>query len=139
MEILELDPSQRVVFVDGECAICQRSAHFIIRHDKTASIFIASLQSPLGQATCKKVGQDINDINTVIFFDQGHYYQRSSACLRVGAYFSFPYNFLSRLGLLVPVPLRDGVYRFVAGNRLRFNKKISCPLPSEEIRARFLG
>jgi predicted DCC family thiol-disulfide oxidoreductase YuxK len=41
--------------------------------------------------------------------------------------------------LLVPRPLRDLVYRWIARNRYRwFGKKETCRLPNAEERARFL-
>jgi predicted DCC family thiol-disulfide oxidoreductase YuxK len=55
---------------------------------------------------------------------------------------------LKRLGLpwsltwvfiLVPRPLRDAVYRWIARNRYRwFGARKSCMVPSAELRSRFL-
>ena len=40
---------------------------------------------------------------------------------------------------IVPSPLRDLVYRFVANNRYRwFGKREECWVPTPELRARFL-
>jgi predicted DCC family thiol-disulfide oxidoreductase YuxK len=46
---------------------------------------------------------------------------------------------VARLGPLVPKPLRDAVYRFVARNRYRwFGRQDACLVPAPEVRARFL-
>jgi predicted DCC family thiol-disulfide oxidoreductase YuxK len=65
-------------------------------------------------------------------------YRRSTAVLRIARGLGFPWN-LATVFLIVPRPIRDAVYRWVARNRYRwFGKKDTCRLPSPEERARFL-
>jgi len=64
---------------------------------------------------------------------------RSTAILmtlrRLGGF----YGFLGAVGLMVPMPIRDSVYRFVAARRYRmFGKRDSCRLPTPDERELFL-
>jgi predicted DCC family thiol-disulfide oxidoreductase YuxK len=50
-----------------------------------------------------------------------------------------PWRLLSKLGMLVPSPLRDLCYQWVAKNRFKImGKKESCRLPTKEEAAQFL-
>ena len=50
-----------------------------------------------------------------------------------------PWRFL-RLLSVVPRPIRDTVYDFIAKNRYKwFGKKEECMVPTPEVKARFLA
>lgn len=66
------------------------------------------------------------------------FYLYSAAALRTMAVLDWPYRALSVFSL-VPTPLRDFGYRFVARHRYRvFGKQESCRVPSGEFKSRFL-
>ena len=49
------------------------------------------------------------------------------------------YAGLARLGLLVPRPIRDGVYGWIARNRHRWaGKEGTCAMPTQALRQRLL-
>ena len=76
--------------------------------------------------------------SSVILIDGDRVLQRSDAALRAASYLRWPYRALTVLRL-VPRPLRDLVYNFIARNRYRwFGKHESCRLPTPALRARFL-
>jgi len=78
-------------------------------------------------------------METLVFQDGTELYLYSTAALRLASYLGFPWSLVSVL-LLVPRPLRDTVYRFVARHRYDwFGKSETCRLPTPEERGRFLS
>jgi len=66
-------------------------------------------------------------------------FTRSTAALKIARRLKFPWSLLSAF-FIIPKPLRDGVYNWIARNRYRwFGKKEACMVPTPEIRGRFLG
>ena len=63
---------------------------------------------------------------------------RSSAALRAAVYMGGGWRLLGRLGLLVPRPLRDSVYDFIARHRHRMFGEDVCFLPPPDVRQRFV-
>lgn len=61
-----------------------------------------------------------------------------AAALRVATYLPFPYYGLS-IFTIVPAPLRDAVYDFVARRRYNwFGKSSECIVPSDSVLDRFV-
>ena len=70
--------------------------------------------------------------------DQGRAYTRSTAALRIARRLRFPWPLLYAF-IIVPRPLRDLIYDFIARHRYRwFGKRDACMMPTPELRARFL-
>ena len=75
---------------------------------------------------------------TMILLDGVRAHTRSSAALRVAAKLDQGWPLLA-VFLVIPRPLRDLVYRWVAGNRYRwFGKRDACYVPEEDESWRFL-
>jgi len=126
-----------LVLFDGVCGLCNRFVDWLLRHDDTGVLRFAPLQGSQGD---KLVGltDDKDRLATVVLVDNGKTYERSTAALRTIALLGWPWN-LARCLLIIPRPLRDTVYRFVAANRYRwFGKRESCRMPSPAERSRFL-
>lgn len=50
-----------------------------------------------------------------------------------------PWRLLSKIGLLVPSPIRDTVYKWIAKNRFRImGRKDTCRIPTREEASQFL-
>lgn len=131
-------PIQPILLFDGVCNFCEASVNFVIRHDKKGVIRFASLQSKEGLMLAQDFRIDTSQLNSMVFIEKGRPYFRSTAALRVCRYFSGGWRFASLL-LIVPVFIRDTVYRLIARNRYRwFGKKESCMIPTPEIRSRFI-
>lgn len=122
---------------DGVCNLCNASVDFILRHEKTACLRFAALQSESGQSFLQGCGLSAVP-ETIILLEGGRCYPASTAVLRIAKYLRFPWNLLS-VFLLVPPPLRDVVYRQIAGHRYRwFGRRETCRMPSAEEQERFL-
>jgi predicted DCC family thiol-disulfide oxidoreductase YuxK len=126
-----------VVLFDGVCGLCNRFVDWLLRRDDTGVLRFAPLQSPQAeQLGATANGED--SLATVIVVDNEKTYRRSTAALRTIAMLGWPWN-LAKALLVVPRPLRDAVYRWVATNRYQwFGKRETCRMPTPEERSRFL-
>jgi predicted DCC family thiol-disulfide oxidoreductase YuxK len=133
-----------IVIYDGVCGLCNRSVQFLLKHDKEGRFRFASLQSDFAAKVLGRHGLDPKDLDTVHVvenYDQPgeRVLQRSDAILRAGRELGGFWGASSSVAKIVPRPLRDLVYRFVATNRYRvFGKYESCMLPDPNQRSRFL-
>jgi predicted DCC family thiol-disulfide oxidoreductase YuxK len=138
-----------VVLFDGVCNLCNGAVNFAIDRDPASRLRFASLQSPAAREVLEGVGRvgrvgrpgysaSDGDPSSIVLVDRGRVYERSAAALRIARYLSGAWRLLPAL-LVVPWPLRDLVYRWVAVNRYRwFGKSDSCRVPTPELRARFI-
>ncbi|MNW64827.1 hypothetical protein D3C74_431440 [compost metagenome] len=77
-------------------------------------------------------------MDTFVLIENGKYYTRSTAALRLAKGLKFPYPLLY-VFIIVPKFIRNAVYNWVARNRYRwFGKDEACMLPTPEIKDRFL-
>jgi len=133
-----------IVLYDGVCGLCNRSVQFLLKHDKDGRFRFASLQSNFAEKVLGRHGLDPKDLDTVHVvenYDQPgeRVLQRSDAILRAGRELGGFWSAASSVARIVPRPLRDLVYRFVATNRYRvFGKYDTCMLPDPNQRSRFL-
>ena len=133
------DPAAHpVVLFDGVCNLCHGTVRFLLERDPAARLRFASLQSDVGRALLARYGLDADALDTIVYVDAAGAHQRSDAALRIVRVLGPPWSWLRVLALL-PLPLRDAAYDFVARNRYRwFGKKDACPMPRAEWTARFL-
>lgn len=132
-------PSSPVLLFDGVCNLCNASVQWVIRHDPKAVFRFASLQSEAGQALLQKFNLPTDELNTVVLVDGGKVYTRSDVPIQVGKKLGGWWHLL-QMFFIIPRPLRNAVYDWIARNRYRwFGKKEECWLPTPELRERFLG
>ena len=75
---------------------------------------------------------------SVVLVEDGALYVRSTAALRMARHLGFPGSW-RWVFLVVPSPLRDWVYEWVARHRYGwFGKRDTCMVPTPDVRARFL-
>ena len=133
-----LAQADTIVLFDGVCNLCSASVNFAIDRDPRGRIKYAALQSPIGQELLAEHGLSTSDIDTVVFISRGRACTRSSAALRLLGKLRMPWPLLYPL-LIIPAPLRDLVYRFIAHHRYRwFGRQEQCRVPTPESRERFL-
>ena len=131
-------PEQAVVLFDGVCNLCHFSVGFIIDRDPKQYFKFASLQSDYGQDMLSRFRLNAQDFDSVVLIQNGAYYTKSSAALRIARHLNPPYN-LGAVFLVIPKFLRDIGYDFIAKHRYQwFGKQESCRLPTPELKARFL-
>ncbi|MBW8466274.1 thiol-disulfide oxidoreductase DCC family protein [Acidovorax sp.] len=127
-----------IVVFDGQCLLCNGWVQFLLRHDRSQRIRFASIQSAVGQQLLARAGLRVEGLQTLLVIDGERSWQHTAAILRVLHALGWPWR-LAWVGWLVPAPLRDALYRWVARNRYRiWGRSATCMLPAPEHRARFL-
>ncbi len=129
-----------IVFYDGECAFCQRSVQFILRHERAPLFSFASLQSALASRLLAERGGKFSSApESVVVLCDEKLFLRADAALQIVRHLRWPWRALNFLRVF-PRPLRDAAYDFLATRRHKiFPDKPACPLPTEAQRARFLS
>lgn len=127
-----------IVLFDGVCNLCDGFVNFCIDRDPSGKLSFGSLQSPAAGALLDK-HKIPRDLSTIVYIENGVPFVRSTAVLRAIALFGGIWALLSAVLMLIPAPLRDVGYRFVASSRYTlFGQSDSCRLPSADVRARFI-
>jgi predicted DCC family thiol-disulfide oxidoreductase YuxK len=124
-----------IVLFDGECNLCSGSVRFVLARDRGDRFRFASLQSDAGRALLEKhhlTGAGAGENGSIVLIDGHRVSTRSTAALRIAGRLKFPWPILS-VFLLIPRPLRDVVYTFIARHRYRwFGKADACAVdPSD--------
>lgn len=128
-----------VVLFDGPCVLCQGAVRFIARRDPTGRFLFAALESEAGRRLLGEAGWRERAPDSVVLLEDGCVYMESTAALRIVRKLRGAWPLLYGL-VVVPRLLRDVVYRWIARNRHRwFGHHDACPLPSSELRERFIS
>jgi predicted DCC family thiol-disulfide oxidoreductase YuxK len=127
-----------IILFDGECAFCNGSVRWIIRHDPTGRFRFAARQSPAGQRFLAEHGLPPEGVESLILIEGSKVSTHSTGTLRIAGKLPFPWK-IAGLFLLVPRPIRDFFYRAVARRRYRIAGKMeACAVPTPEQRGRIL-
>jgi predicted DCC family thiol-disulfide oxidoreductase YuxK len=157
-----------ILLYDGVCGMCSRGVQFILKRDPAGFFRFAALQSRLAEKILARHGANPQDLNTMYVAVNAEradelLLARTDAVLFVLAHLGAPESRpagqasalassqagskagrgLWRLGglllQLVPRKIRDWGYGVVVRNRYRmFGRYETCPVPSPEMRERFL-
>jgi predicted DCC family thiol-disulfide oxidoreductase YuxK len=77
-------------------------------------------------------------VDSVVLIERGQIYTRSRAALRIARRLDGLWPLMYALAV-VPTPLADAVYAWIARNRYRwFGRSEECRVPTPELRGRFL-
>jgi predicted DCC family thiol-disulfide oxidoreductase YuxK len=127
----------QVAFFDGVCNLCNGAVNFLLDHDHRHRLRFAPLQ---GAAFARLAREHpwLQGTDSFVLWDGARPHARSSAILRSLVALGGAWR-LAAVGLIVPRPLRDLAYDFLARRRYRwFGRRESCRMPTPELRARFL-
>lgn len=133
-----------ILFYDGVCGLCNTLVQFLLKRDKRGRLRFASLQSNFAEKVLRRHGFDPKDLDTLHVVENyeqpdERVLQRSDAILRAGRELGGHWGVLAAMAKIIPRPLRDIAYRYVAQNRYRvFGKYEACMLPDPNQRSRFL-
>lgn len=109
---------QALVLFDAACGVCCRSVRFIMDRDRRHLFRFEALGSGAADVVLRRNGLRPRP-DTLVLEDAGRLYTYSTAVLRVFRGLGLPWSLLYAF-IIVPRPLRDAAYRFVARNRGRF-------------------
>ena len=123
---------------DGTCALCSGVVKRILARDRRGVFRFAALSSRAAHRVLEEAGFREELPDSVVLVRAGQVFLLSDAVLEIGRDLGPPWS-LFRVTRLVPRPLRDSLYRWVARNRYRwFGKKESCAMPRPDLTERFL-
>lgn len=135
---LTIPRDKPIVLFDGVCNLCNGFVQFLIRVDPSGKFRFASLQSEAGEVLLQEGRYTGGNLESVVLFDAGRIYTHSDAALEISRRLGGFWTVLYALKL-IPWPLRDRLYNWIARNRYRwFGKKDQCMMPSPELKQRFI-
>ena len=133
-----MDTTHPILFFDGVCNLCNGAIQFILKNDRRGELRFASLQSDLAEELLPPFGINPRDLNSVVLYENGTVYTRSSSVLRTLKLMGGPLSYLAVFGI-IPRRIRDFFYNYVSHHRYNwFGKREECMLPRPEWKARFL-
>ncbi|GMV50422.1 MAG: DCC1-like thiol-disulfide oxidoreductase family protein [Nitrospira sp.] len=128
---------ERVIVFDGICNWCNAWIDFTMARDRGRFHF-ATLQSEKGRRLLRLLELPEQDFETFLLLERGRAFTKSTAALRIVGQLSGCWPLLY-LFILVPRPLRDRLYDYVARHRYRLmGKAQACRVPTAQERSRFL-
>ncbi len=133
--------ARSVILFDGVCNLCNTTVQWVIKHDPEGVFQFGTLQSAAARTMVDEApgSAGIDELpDSIILVDADGVHTRSSAALRIARRLGFPYTLLGGFWI-IPRPVRDAVYAFVARNRYRwFGKQPVCMVPTPELKGRFI-
>lgn len=127
-----------IVVFDAQCLLCNRWVQFLLKHDRRGLFRFASIQGAAGQTLLSKAGLKVEGLQTLLLVDGEQTWTHTAALLRMLHALGWPWR-LAWVSWLVPAPLRDALYRWLARNRYRwFGRSETCLMPPSDYAARFL-
>lgn len=138
LNVPQFDDSVAVAVMDAECALCSWGAQMLHRLDRTGTVRICPVQTPLGAALLQHYGLQPDDPTSWIFLHDGHPHVDFEAVLHAGQHFGGFGMIVNGLRLF-PKPARNWLYQRVARNRYAiFGRHDMCALPDPAFQKRLL-
>ena len=123
-----LDPNRDVLLLDGECGLCHRLALFMEpKLGPGVDIAYRPIKSDDAQNLIIKLPEWQQKADSVYLLRNGRSYVRSAAVIRCLLYLRWYWKMWFFILWIIPLPIRDMVYRFVSKYRhLVFKKPEYC-------------
>ena len=133
-------PDDRPIIVfDGHCSMCSGWARFVLKHDRQQRFRLLPAQTDLGRALYVHYGLDPEDYETNILVQDGRAWFKSEGSIRMAEELGWPWS-MAKVFRVMPAPLRDGLYEWIARNRLRwFGRRDVCYRGESGYQERFLS
>ena len=123
-----LEPSRDLLLLDGECGLCHRLALFMEpKLGPGVDIAYRPIKSDDAQNLIIKLPEWQQKADSVYLLRSGRSYVRSAAVIRCLLYLRWYWKMWFLTLWVIPLPIRDMVYRFVSKYRhLVFKKPEYC-------------
>lgn len=107
-------PGRPIIFFDGPCPLCNRVVAAIARGDRRRIFLFAPIQ---GQTAAGLLPHALRENPaTLVLWDTGRLFTKSTAAMRIAAHMGGIWK-AAGIFRLIPVPVRDRLYDWVARNR----------------------
>lgn len=134
-----MDSRKYILLFDGACVLCNGYVDWLLKADKKDQFRFTAQQSESGQKLVRQYNLP-NDISTVVLLSpDGDVYTYSDVALKICYILGYPYRLLYPL-TLIPLFIRDSVYKWIARNRYKWfgKREEACMIPDKAIRYKFL-
>jgi len=123
-----LDENTDILLLDGDCGLCHRLAIFMDSNlDSGKQIKYYPIESNDSQKLIKTFPKDQQGYDTVYLYRNRKSYTRSSAAIRCLLYLKWYWKIWFPIFWLVPLPIRDFMYKSIAKFRHKmFSKPKIC-------------
>ena len=121
-----------IVLIDGDCALCVGLVEWLgkrIPQDKLnpENIMFVPGESDWGQELLSKAG--VTNFDSVVVLRETEVLQESQAVLALAEVLPRRWSFAAGLARVAPPPIRNGIYRWIARNRISwFGRKEVCAI-----------
>jgi predicted DCC family thiol-disulfide oxidoreductase YuxK len=129
-----------IIFYDGHCALCHGAVKFVLKHDRSGNAFrFAPLHGATFQSRVPAGQRASLPDSVVVLTEDGALLLRSNAFLHILRRLGGGWKAFGSILNVIPRPLRDVVYDFVARVRYRVfgTREDVCPIVPPDWRARF--
>lgn len=127
-----------IVVFDAQCLLCSGSVQFLLHHDKRQRLRFATIQSDAGRRLLERAGIDAINPESFALVDEAKTWTETAAVIRVADALGWPWR-IAWIAWLIPYPLRDAIYRWIARNRYRwFGRRDVCFMPDPDDADRFI-
>lgn len=117
-----------IVLFDSACPMCSATVRLLAHLDKHHRLQFAGLTDPIA---ARLLGPILP--NSVVALEGPNAFTESDAVIAIGRTLGYPAGLLR----LIPRPIRNAAYRFIARHRLRFATGKSCTV-DPRVQERFL-
>lgn len=129
-----------ILYYDGQCGLCHRGVKFVLKHDRSGAAFrFAPLQGMTFQARVPGDQRAALPDSMAVQTAAGTLLIRSDALVHILRRLGGGWKILGAALAIVPRPLRDPAYNFVARTRHHLFRRPDelCPVLPASLRARF--
>lgn len=127
------------LFYDGHCGLCHHAVKFVLKHDRSGNAFrFAPLQGATFESrVAPELRASLPD-SIVVLTEDGALLVRSNAFLHILRRLGGGWRVLGGALGVIPRPVRDAVYDFIARIRYRvFDRRDDlCPIVPADLRRR---
>ncbi len=123
-----LNKDTNFLLLDGDCGLCHRLAMFMNKNlDSMKKIKFQPIESSSSKELIQSFPKKQQNMDTVYLYMNGKSYTRSSAAVRCLLFLKWYWKIWFPLIWIVPLPLRNFVYKIIAKYRHRiFSKPDVC-------------
>ncbi|HPF52572.1 MAG TPA: DCC1-like thiol-disulfide oxidoreductase family protein [Draconibacterium sp.] len=114
-----------IVLFDGICNLCNVAVDFVLKRDTKKQFRYVSIQSEEGQNLIARF-KIPEELDSVILLKEEIAFFESEAAIEIGKMLPVPWKWAG-IFRIVPLKIRNGIYRWIARNRYRwFGKRDQC-------------
>ena len=126
-----------IIIFDGVCHLCSWTVVFVLMRDRSHRFACVPLQSEAGKTILGRCRSKFDENEMLVLVEGDRYEIKSTAALRIARRLSGLWPLLHIL-IILPRPLRDFCYDFVAQNRYCwFGRRDECYVPTNGEMDRF--